>query len=51
MKTEPTDTQLIQLYRDWWQDSYCVMPNAQNATIAAAFARHVLATYQDKADD
>lgn len=42
MNTEPNDAQLMQLYRDWWQDSYGVQPNNQAATIAAAWARHVL---------
>lgn len=42
MKVEPTDFHLIQMYRDWWKDSYGLEPNNQNAIIAAAWARHVL---------
>lgn len=42
MNTNPSELQLMQLYRDWWQDSYGVQPNNQAATIAAAWARHVL---------
>ena len=42
MNTEPSELQLMQLYRDWWQDSYGVQPNNQAAVIAAAWARHVL---------
>jgi len=50
---EPTDLQLIQLYRDWWKDSYGLEPNNQNAIIAAAWARHVLNVLADEsqADD
>lgn len=39
---EPTDYQLMQLYRDWWESSYGKSPNSQATIIAAAFARHVL---------
>lgn len=45
MNQEPTDYQLMQLYRDWWEDSYGRTPNSQATILAAAFARHVLATY------
>ena len=50
MTTEPTELQLMELYRDWWKDSYGGSPNNQNTVIAAAFARHVLATFGGKAD-
>ena len=39
---QPTDYQLMQLYRDWWENSYGKAPNSQATIIAAAFARHVL---------
>lgn len=42
---EPSDLQLMQLYRDWWFQSYNNQPNSQATIIAAAFARHVLATF------
>lgn len=51
MNTAPNDAQLIQLYREWWKDSYGVEPNSQNAAIAAAFARHVLDTYQQSSPE
>lgn len=50
MSTQPTDSELCELYRSWWQDSYGAMPNAQATSIAAAFARHVLTTYKEGAD-
>lgn len=50
MTLEPTDAQLCELYRKWWQDSYGIAPNAQATSIAAAFARHVLNTYKEEAD-
>lgn len=43
--TKPTDYQLMQLYRDWWEASYGKAPNSQATIIAAAFGRHVLDTY------
>jgi len=45
MTTQPTELQLMELYRDWWKDSYGGSPNNQNTVIAAAFARHVLAAF------
>lgn len=42
---DPTEPQLMQLYRDWWKASYGAAPNAQATLVAAAFARHVLAMY------
>lgn len=50
MSTQPTDSELCELYRSWWQDSYGAMPNAQATSIAAAFARHVLTTYKEQAN-
>lgn len=41
----PTDYQLMDLYRTWWEDSYGTKPNSQATIIAAAWARHVLDTY------
>ena len=43
--TNPSELELMELYRDWWKASYEAAPNAQAAVVAAAFARHVLATY------
>lgn len=42
MNTEPTDLRLMQMYRDWWQDSYRSQPNSQSTIIAAAWARHAI---------
>ena len=50
MTTEPSELQLMELYRDWWKASYGAAPNNQNTVIAAAFARYVLATFGDKAN-
>lgn len=50
MTSQPTDLELCELYRNWWQESYGNVPNAQAASIAAAFARHVLTTYKEEAD-
>jgi hypothetical protein len=50
MNLQPTDAELCELYRNWWQDSYGNVPNAQATSIAAAFARHVLTTYKEKGD-
>ena len=50
MTNQPTDAQLADLYRTWWQGSYGAIPNAQNTAIAAAFARHVLDTYGQPTD-
>lgn len=44
-ETNPTDFELMQLYRDWWKDSFSTAPNSQAVIIAASFARHVLDTY------
>lgn len=45
MTTElPTDLQLMELYREWWKDSYGSVPNSQATIVAAAWAKHVLAT-------
>lgn len=41
----PTDYELMQLYRDWWEGSYGTKPNSQATIVAAAFARHVLETH------
>ena len=46
MNTEPTDYELMELYRSWWEASYGTKPNSQATIIAAAWANHVLATYQ-----
>jgi hypothetical protein len=48
MTSQPTDLELCELYRSWWQDSYGNVPNAQATSIAAAFARHVLTTYKQE---
>jgi hypothetical protein len=40
--TEPTDYELMDLYRSWWKDSYGSVPNSQATIIAAAWAKHVL---------
>ena len=50
MTSQPTDLELCELYRNWWQDSYGAAPNAQATNIAAAFARHVLTTYKEEGD-
>ena len=41
----PTDYELMDLYRTWWEDSYGTKPNSQATIIAAAWARHVLDTH------
>jgi len=46
----PTDSELCELYRSWWRESYGNVPNAQATSIAAAFARHVLTTYEEQPD-
>lgn len=48
--TQPTELELLELYRTWWKDSYGGTPNAQATVVAAAFARHVLATYGQPAE-
>lgn len=50
-KPDPTDLQLMQLYRDWWSDSYGNQPNSQAVIVAASFARHVLATFGKQESD
>lgn len=45
MTQQPNDAQLMQLYRDWWQANYGTQPNSQATIVAAAFARHALATF------
>ena len=42
----PTPYELMDLYRTWWRASYGTTPNSQATIIAAAWAEHVLATYQ-----
>ncbi len=42
MSNQPTDSELMELYRTWWKDSYGTMPNSQATIVAAAWARHVL---------
>lgn len=51
MTNQPSDLELCELYRSWWQDSYGNVPNAQATSIAAAFARHVLTTYEPKSQE
>jgi hypothetical protein len=48
--TNPSELELMELYRDWWKASYGAAPNAQATVVAAAFARHVLATYSQPAE-
>ena len=51
--TNPSELELMELYRGWWKASYGAAPNAQATVVAAAFARHVLATFaqEDPSDD
>lgn len=43
MTTEqPTEAQLMELYREWWKDSYGSVANAQATVVAAAWAKYVL---------
>lgn len=46
----PTDHELMELYRQWWKDSYGSIPNSQATIIAAAWARHVLDQTTPKTD-
>jgi hypothetical protein len=46
----PTAYELMEAYRSWWRASYNTSPNAQAVTLAAAWAEHVLATYQAGVD-
>lgn len=39
---DPTEYELMELYRSWWKDSYGNVPNNQATVVAAAWARHVL---------
>ena len=48
MTNRPTEAQLMEMYRRWWQDSYGSVPNAQATVVAAAWARHVLDTLSCK---
>lgn len=45
MTPTPTDYELMDLYRTWWNDSYKTAPNSQATIIAAAWARYVLDTH------
>lgn len=47
MTSEPTDYELMDLYRTWWEASYGTKPNSQATIVAAAFAKHVLETYRN----
>jgi len=38
----PTDYELMDLYRKWWQDSYSSTPNSQATVVAAQWARYLL---------
>lgn len=38
--------ELMEAYRSWWRASYSTSPNSQAVVLAAAWAEHVLATYQ-----
>ena len=40
----------MEAYRSWWRASYPTNPNAQAIVLAAAWAEHVLATYQAGVD-
>jgi hypothetical protein len=42
----PTAYELMEAYRSWWRASYSTSPNSQAVVLAAAWAEHVLATYQ-----
>ena len=48
---QPSDYELMNLYREWWKESYGTTPNSQATVVAAAFARHVLHTYGGQAND
>jgi hypothetical protein len=42
----PTNYELMEAYRSWWRDNFSMSPNSQAVIHAAAWAKHVLATYQ-----
>jgi hypothetical protein len=42
----PTAYELMEAYRSWWRASYGTSPNSQAVILAAAWAKHVLATYR-----
>ena len=42
----PTAYELMEAYRSWWRASYSTSPNSQAVILAAAWAEHVLNTYQ-----
>jgi hypothetical protein len=42
----PSTYELMEAYRSWWRASYTTSPNSQAVVLAAAWAEHVLATYQ-----
>jgi hypothetical protein len=42
----PTDYELMEAYRSWWRDNFSMNPNSQAVIHAAAWAKHVLTTYQ-----
>ena len=46
----PTDYELMEAYRSWWRDNFNMSPNSQAVIHAAAWAKHVLATYQAGVD-
>ena len=51
-QTTPTDYELMQVYREWWEDSFKTKPNSQAVIIAASFARHIIDSYcKDKGDE
>jgi hypothetical protein len=45
-KQMPSTYELMEAYRSWWRASYNTSPNSQAVVLAAAWAEHVLATYQ-----
>ena len=42
----PSTYELMEAYRSWWRDNFSMSPNSQAVIHAAAWAKHVLATYQ-----
>jgi hypothetical protein len=38
----PKEYELLEMYRQWWHDSYGTQPNSQAAIMAASFTAHVL---------
>ena len=38
----PKEYELLEMYRQWWHDSYGTQPNNQAAIMAASFTEHVL---------